>query len=279
MDTQRRSRSTITLVAAGIVVVLALVAALVVSAVTGGDEDSEPSAGPEASVPTSEPDAAPATDGGETIAADPLGRPVMVVSSPSGIPRTQSGEPGDFPSGQEMVGPPEGFELQRVRSGVTVAVSGSDGPTTVDGQVMTGYAQSARGAGLLAMNLVGLNMSTSEATKEFLTEFAPAGQRQETAGMQGYSDAGEDAAREYLVRGYVAPQHLRFLSCEPDFCTVEVATPSLAEAVGQIDGAEIDPNTHLVTRVSMQWADDQWVMVSTMSRQDRELDSTWERWS
>lgn len=281
MEPKQRSKTVAVLVVAAAVVVVALVAALVLSVVTGGDESEGGTinSAPEASAPVSGPDAAPTTDGDEAFAADPLGRPVTVVESTGGTPREQAGEPGGFPTGQGMVGAPDGLELQRVRSGVTVAVSTSDGPTTVEGDVMTGYAHSARGAGLLGMNLVGLNMSTSVATKEFLTHFAPADQRQETEDMPGYSDAAEDANREYLVRGYVAPRHVRFLTCEPDFCTVEVATPSLAEAVGQVDAGEIDPNTHLISRVSMHWADDQWVLISTMSRQDRELDSTWERWS
>lgn len=281
MDPQRGNRSTMALMVAAGVIVVALVAALIVSLVTSGGDDSdggETAAPPAPAEQEQEPTLPPPT-GDETTDADPLGRPVTVVESASGTPREQDSAPGGFPTGAEMVGAPDGYELQRVRSGVTVAVSSSDGPTKVEGQVMTGYAQSARGAGLLATNLVGLTMSTAVATKEFLTTFAPADQREQTANMGGYSHENEELAREHLVDGYAAPQHVRFLTCESEFCTVEVAEPALAEMVGQIDASEGDPNMHLVTRVSMKWAEDQWEMVSVTPRQERELDGSWERWS
>lgn len=279
MEPKRRSKTVAALVVAGTVIVVALVAALIVSAVAGNDDGGQGAAAATSSAPTPppEPEAEEPT-GAETTDVDPLGRPVTVIDSASGTPREQTGEPGNFPTGQEMVGAPDGFELQRVRSGATVAVSTSDGPTTTDGQVMVGYAHSARGAGLLAMNLVGLNVSKSVPTKEFLTRFAPADQREVIANNDGYNRENEESTREYLVRGYVAPQHVRFLTCESDFCTVEVATPSIAEAVGQID-ATVDPNAHPVARVSMKWAGSQWEMVAVAPRQAQQLDGSWERWS
>lgn len=277
MDSQRQSKLTLGVVVAATAVVVALVIALIVAMASGGD-DSDDTAGPATTTsPEAGPEPAPST-GDETTDADPLGRPVTVVDSASGTPREQTGEPGQFPEGQDMVGAPDGLELQRLTNGVTVAVSTSDGPTTTEGEVMTGYAHSARGAGLLAINLAGLNMSKSESTKAFLTKFAPADQREETANMGGYSRENEEATRDQLARGYVTPQHVKFLTCESEFCTVEVALPSIGEVIGESD-SDMDPNAHPITRVSMKWSDDQWEIVAATPRQERELDSSWERWS
>lgn len=286
MDSQRRSRFTATLVVAGIVVVLALVAALVVSAVTGGgDSEGGDTAAPAApAAPEPEPDTSPSA-GAETTDADLVGRQITVVESGGGTPREQTSEPGDFPAGQEMVGPPEGLELQQVSSDTTVMVSRSDGPTSVDDDgVMTGYARSPGGAALLVANYTGFGMEMGGAYADFLARFMPTMVAEDPAFLDEIRARGASVDGQALMaaQGYQAPRWFRFGQCDESFCTVEAATPSINEAVGEIESPDPDVgiNDHQVVRVSMKWANGQWEILSSRPLPPvTEIDGSWSRWS
>lgn len=283
MDSQRRGRLTAALIVAAVVVVVALVAALILAIATGDSDDAgSADAPPTTSAP--EPSAgiaAPSDD--ETTDVDLVGRQVTVVTSAGGTPREQTGEPGAFPAGLELVGPPDGLELQRVSSGTTVMVSRSDGPTGVDDGVMTGYARSPGGAALVATNFMGLGMEMGAAYADFAEHFLPTMSAEDPEFLDEIRARGASVDGRALMaaQGYSAPRWFKFGQCDENFCTVEAAMPSLYEAVGEINSP--DPNVgihdHSVIRVSMKWANDQWEIVSPRPMAPvTEIDGSWSRW-
>jgi len=283
MDSQRRGRLTAALIVAAVVVVVALVAALILAIATGDSDDSGSVDAPPATSaqePTME---TPAPSDDETTDVDLVGRQVTVVPSAGGTPREQTGEPGAFPAGQEMVGPPEGLELQRVRSGTTVMVSRSDGPTGVDDGVMTGYARSPGGAALLTANYIGFGMELGGVYADFIAHFMPTMAAEDPEFLDEIRARGASVDGRALVaaQGYNAPRWFKFGQCDANFCTVEAAMPSVYEAVGEINSP--DPNVgihdHPVIRVSMKWANEQWEVVSGRTMTPvTEIDGSWSRW-
>ncbi|MCT2302296.1 hypothetical protein M3G04_15570 [Dietzia cinnamea] len=283
MDSQRRGRLAAALIVAAVVVVVALVAALILAIATGDSDDAgSADAPPTTSAP--EPSAgiaAPSDD--ETTDIDLVGRQVTVVTSAGGTPREQTGEPGAFPVGQEMVGPPDGLELQRVSSGTTVMVSRSDGPTGVDDGVMTGYARSPGGAALLTANYMGFGMELGGVYADFIGHFMPTMAGEDPEFLEEIRARGDSVDGRALVaaQGYSAPRWFKFGQCDENFCTVEAALPSVYEAVGEINSP--DPNVgihdHPVIRVSMKWVADQWEIVSGRNMTPlTEIDGSWSRW-
>lgn len=285
MEPKQRSKAVAALVVAAAVVVVALVAALVLAVVTGGDESEvgDTAAPATSTAPEQAPADSPST-GPETTDVDLVGRQVTVVESAGGTPREQTGEPGSFPAGQEMVGPPEGLELQRVTSGTTLMVSTSDGPETVEGDVMTGYSRSPGGAALLASNFMGLGLEMGDAYADFAEQFMPGDVAEDPAFLEEIRARGASVDGRALMaaQGYSAPRWFRFGQCDENFCTVESAVPSIYEAVGEINSP--DPNVgihdHQVSRVSMKWADDQWEIISPRPMAPvTEIDGSWSKWS
>lgn len=265
------------------VIVVALIAALVVWAVSDGSENESPSdqsaSEQQQTSPSGEPPSADAdgtSDGPSS--ADALGRPVTVVDSPAGRPLPQVQDPGGFPEQREPVGAPSGLTIQRVGSGVSILVSESDGPTDTDGSVLTGYARSARGAGLLAVDRAARATSIGPDRNEFFDYY-------KSPVMEGQVPEPEsdparlEQAKEYFSDGYLVPQALKFQSCDENFCTVDVAFPSLREAVGEIATDE-DLDAHSVQRTSMKWEGDRWQIVSAGPRPGSDYDAEgWEKWS
>lgn len=285
MDSQRRSKLTAPVIAAAGVVVVALIVALIVSFAVGNDDGGDTAATPAPASPA--PDAAPGSGppaDSETTDVDFVGRQMTVVDSVGGTPRDQTGEPGPFPTGQEMVGPPEGLELQRVSSGTTLMVSRSDGPTSVENGVMTGYARSPGGAALVASNFMGLGMEMGESYAAFLEHFMPADVAEDPAFLEEIRARGASVEGQALIaaQGYSAPRWFKFGQCDENFCTVEAAMPSIYEAVGEINSPDPDVgiHDHEVLRVSMKWADDQWEIISPRPMAPvTDIDGTWSRWN
>lgn len=283
MDSQRQSKLTLGVVVAATAIVVALVIALIVAMASGGDDSDDTAAAPPPPASPSEPapsDSQPPGD--ETTDVDPTGRQVTVVDSIGGTPREQTGAPGQFPEGQEMVGAPEGLELQRVQSGATLMVSRSDGPDSVDDGVMTGYARSPGGAALVAANFMGLGMEMGGAYADFLTRFMPDQVAEDPEFIDEIRSRGASVDGRALMaaEGYQAPRWFRFGQCDETFCTVEGAMPSIAEAVGEVQSGDVDPRDHTVMRVSMKWADDQWEIVSAQPLTPvRDIDGTWSPWN
>lgn len=283
MEPKRRSKTVAALGVAGAVLVVALVAALIVSAVAGDDDEGQAAAPAtsSATAPPPEPEAEEPT-GDETTDVDPTGRELTVIDSTAGTPREQTGEPGDFPAGQEMVGAPEGLELQRVTSGTTLMVSTSDGPTSVEDNVMTGYAHSPAGAALLAANYQGLGLEMGHAYADLMEHFAAGLVAEDPELLDEVRARGDAAGGDALAaaEGYQAPRWFKFGQCDADFCTVEAAMPSVADAVGQVNATDADPNEHPVFRVSMKWADDQWEIISGRSLPPiTDIDGSWSQWN
>lgn len=282
MEPKQRSKTVAALVVAAAVVVVALVAALVLSVVTGGDEseggDTAAPAAPAA--PERAPDLTPST-GTETTDVDLVGRQVTVVDSIGGTPREQTGESASFPAGQEMVGPPAGLEIQMVSSGTALMVSRSDGPTSVEDGVMTGYARSPGGAALVASNFMGLGMEMGEAYADFVTRFMPEMAAEDPAFLDEIRARGASVDGRALTaaQGYQAPRWFKFGQCDEEFCTVEAAMPSIYETVGEVESPDVGIHDHPVVRVSMKWAGDQWEIISGRPMTPvTEIDGSWARW-
>lgn len=261
-----------------VVVVLVLTLVFTVGG-SGGDSDDEPT--------TAAPAAPPASSSAPTptpkIGSDLIGRPVTIVDAPGGQPVEQTGEPAPFPEGVEAVPAPSGLSLQQVPSGVTLMVSDSDGPTAVEGDVMTGYAQSPVGAALVTANYMGLGFEFGPVYADFFEHYARQLVAEDPALLDEIRARGQanDGRALKAAEGYSAPRWFRFSSCTPEFCTVEAAMPSVADVVGSSDVKTIDvsPTAHPVVRLSLAWEDGEWQMVSTQSLPPvDELDGSWVLW-
>ena len=262
----------------GVVVVLIL-ALVFTGGGSDGDSDQAPTAAAPAEAPTSTAAPAPTLQ----LGSDLLGRPVTIVDAPGGQPVEQTGDPAAFPQGVEAVAAPAGLSLQQVPSGVTLMVSDSDGPTGLEGDVMTGYAQSPVGAALVTANYIGLGVELGPVYADFIEHYA----RQLVAEDPAFLDevrargskAGSDAPKP--ADGFLAPRWFRFSNCTPEFCTVEAALPSVADAVGSSDVKTIDvsPTAHPVLRASLAWENGEWQIISGRSLPAvEELDGSWVQW-
>lgn len=281
METNRRSKLLATVLVAGAVLAVALVAAVVVSFVTGGDDPKEGSTAPTTATANPEPPAPTASDAQPETAVDPTGRRVTLVESRGGDPLPQSGEPGRFPGDGEMVGAPAGLELQRVSSGTTLMVSRSDGPATSQSGVMTGYAHSAGGAALVTSNYIGLGIEMGAAYADFMEYYAPGLVAENPGLLDELRTRDEKTGGKALAaaEGFQAPRWFRFGQCDETFCTVEAAMPSVADAVGEVDAIGVRPDEHAVMRVSLRWNGDRWEILSGRTLPPVvELDGSWSRW-
>lgn len=265
--------------AAGVLIAALLVLAVVI-AMTGRDDQSpqatqgsEPSSAPAAATPTAQPG---------RVTSDLVGRQVTVVDAPGGMPLEQTGEATEFPTGTQAVAAPAGLALQQVPSGVTLMVSTSDGPTDTEQGVMTGYAQSPVGAAVLTANYFGLGFELGPVYADFLDRYAKQLVAEDPAFLEEIRARGQANEGRALqaAEGFLAPRWFRISHCSPEFCTVEAATPSVADAVGQVDTIDISATAHPVMRVSLAWQDGQWQIVSARSLPPVEkLDGSWVLWN
>lgn len=262
-----------------VLVAVAAVALIVVVAVVlhGSNNSSEGQGDAESSDQSAGAPAVPPPAEGR-VSADPLGRQVTEVASEAGAPLPQTGQPGGFPTDTDKVGPPSGLALQRVASGGTVMVSSSDGPTGTQGPVLTGYAHSARGAGLLTADYGMRGLAHGDSQREFLRYYAADVVKDDPAALDGLDAKGSpEQVRSYLLTGYSAPRWVRFKGCDERFCTVEMASASIREAVGEIN-TNTNVDSHGVLRASWKWSGDRWELVDAGSQEVREIDDSWEKW-
>ncbi|GAA1720211.1 hypothetical protein [Dietzia cercidiphylli] len=268
-----------TWITAAAVLVVSLVVLVLVIAMTGRDEETGQAA--PAPEPTSAPVVStPAVQPGRVV-SDLVGRQVTVVEVPGGQPLGQSEEAGSFPAGTEQVAAPSGLTLQRVPSGTTLMVSTSDGPTDVEEDVMTGYARSPGGAALLTANYIGLGLEMGPVYADFMQRYAPELVAEEPGLLEELRNRGTAAQGQALraAEGFQAPRWFRFSHCSPEFCTVDAAMPSVADAVGQVDTIDVSATEHPVVRVSVAWTGEQWEIVSGRSLPAlEELDRSWVLW-
>lgn len=212
------------------------------------------------------------------MAADVMGRAVVLARHPAGDPLPQTSEPGDFPAGNEPVDTPSGLTMQRLPSGGTILLSSSDGPTGRQGAALIGYARSARGAALLSADYLGRGLGLGQPYIEFLRYYVPDSRQMSNAEMSEM--AGGDRAvelGEFARTGTTAPSWFKFQGCSSDFCTVSMASHSIRETVGEIDTPD-HLDAHAVLRVSWRWSDDRWELVDVANQTVTEIDSTWEKW-
>lgn len=264
---------------AALLVATVVVLVFVVVIVNREPDDGGPTAAPAS--PDTSSTAAPGevTDQAGQVVPDAMGREVLDVGQVPGKPLEQTEPAGAFPEGNESVGPPAGLELQRVARGVTVGVSTSDGPTDVDEGVLTGFARSARGAGLLAMLHRARVIAQGPEYIDFLEYYFPQAAEQLSPEMLTELESKDSAQmQDYMSTGYLAPSWFKFRFCDSNFCTVETADTPLEESLGTTPEDAQGANQYSVTRVSMAWRNDRWTVVKTDAYNVKAIDDTWERW-
>lgn len=266
--------------AAAVLIATLLVLAVVVALTSRDEETTQSAPTPEASSPPATPSTTAAQPG--RVISDLVGRQVTVVDARGGRPLEQSGEPMAFPAGTEAVGAPDGLALQQVPSGVTLMVSTSDGPTDTEQEVMTGYAQSPAGAAVLTANYIGLGIELGPVYADFLDRYARDLVAEDPAFIDEIRARGQDNDGRALqaAEGFLAPRWFRISNCSPEFCTVDAAMPSVAEATGRVDTNDISDTAHPVVRVSMAWDDGGWQILSGRSLTPvEEVDGSWVAWN
>lgn len=261
------------LLAAAIITLVIVVASLTRNPSEDTTATAAPEPPPAASLQSSPPDQT-----GELV-PDAMGRRVLDVGQVPGKPLAQTESPGDFPAGTEPVGPPAGLELQRVARGVTIGVSTSDGPTGIEDGVLTGFARSPQGAGLLAMTHRARVIAAGPEYTAFLKYYFPDAFAQLSPTMINEIEAKDESKmRDYMSTGYLAPSWFKVRACDENFCTVETADVPLKEALGAVPEDAQGADRHSVTRVSMAWRGDHWVIVKTDAYNVEALDDSWVRW-
>jgi hypothetical protein len=173
-EEQRRSITTGTYLAIGVVVVVVACALVAVGVRLFGGDDAAESRGPVEIVP-SHPSAAPAapdstddaTQGLGAPTVDRLGRRVDLPKWAGGwaLPQNQI-EHGPY-SPAAPVTAPAGVSWQKVNDGAIVPFSTSDGPIAVDGLTAVGFAHSPQGAALAAWQIaMRLGASNNEVARK-----------------------------------------------------------------------------------------------------------------
>ncbi len=213
------------LIAAAVLVVLAVIGGLVFVVPNLGDDDAatdtaDPST---TSAPLPAPSAPGTVDNGSTgfgtPVADVLGRKVTVPNNPVGAPLPQ--EPAGDRSGCDTAGPvssPTGVQIQQT-VGLPTLVSTSDGPTRIDGNILTGYSRTPQGAALAGWNWIGRAYGPGPVAKDAydkLTVATPELQSQ----LAGESWTGNGSS---AAASLPAPEAFRIISCTDDFASVEYA--------------------------------------------------------
>ena len=216
-----RTRTRTLIVAAAAVLVLVVVGAIVfvVPNLRGDDADTTaPPATPTA--PTPEPGSIDnGRSGFGTPTVDILGRKVTVPNNPVGspLPQQATGER----AGCDTAGPvpsPGGVQIQQT-VGLPTLVSATDGPTRIEGNVLTGYSRTPQGAALAGWNWIGRLYGPGPVAKDAydkLTVSTP--ELDALVDGDSWTGGGFGAATSLP-----APEAFRILSCTDDFASVEYA--------------------------------------------------------
>ncbi|MCX5042501.1 hypothetical protein OG921_04855 [Aldersonia sp. NBC_00410] len=165
------TRRMLSLIISAAIVVLVVVGGTIAILITRHDNTEPAAAAPPAAAPTQ-------TDRADwgTPYLDPIGRRVETPPNPNGVALPQD-EPQRPPRGgldhcpataQDTAGtafctsPPAGVMWQQVDT-VPMPFSTSDGPTAIDGEIPTGFAQTPQGAALAAQQLIARLVATKDA--------------------------------------------------------------------------------------------------------------------
>lgn len=212
------------LIAAAVVALLAVIGGLIFVVPNLGDDDAATDAADPAttSAPTPAPSAPGSVDNGRTGFGTPvvdiLGRKVTVPNNPVGapLPQEQAGER----SGCGTAGPlssPTGVQIQQT-VGLPTLVSTSDGPTRINGNVLTGYSRTPQGAALAGWNWIGRVYGPGPVAKDAYEKLTVA------TDELAQKSAGETWEGEGLSgSSFPAPEAFRIVSCTDDFASVEYA--------------------------------------------------------
>ncbi|MEU7631876.1 hypothetical protein AB0C34_18080 [Nocardia sp. NPDC049220] len=246
-------RTRILLTAFLMAVVIGVVAAFIVSRGSGGDAaNSGPASTPSAvgSAPT---DSAPTGTGFSDPISDRYGRKVAVPNNPAGQPLPQHDPAArrvECGSGA-AVSSPEQVMIQR-SYGMPILMSQTDGPTHLEGTVLTGYRHSLQGAVLAGWNWVARSYVGGVPTRETITQLTilPAADRSRIAQAPLSMPNGADRFRAVVV----APDAFRVLSCDSEFVAAEWALRLDIDGTG----AATSSPRWVGIRLNLLWRDGDW---------------------
>lgn len=221
-------RSPVTLWAAAVIVVMAIVGGLVL-AISGGGTDADPTPLPAAPPATprtaapARPDQAGADTGFGTPTIDFANRRVDVPHNPYGQPLPQNGTATAAPwSANAVVAAPAGVKWE-LFFGLVLPYSTSDGPTALDGPLPSGFAHTPQGAALAAYQIFGRQLEGDRAARTMvareLTVAATA------AGHDEYVNQVAGAAALAHPQLFLRPDAFRIVTYDPDFVVVQFAIP------------------------------------------------------
>lgn len=247
-------RSPITLWLAVIIVLAAVVGAVVVLAFGGGDDDDTAS-GPATSAP---PASATLTPSGEDTAdqfraptVDFNNRRVDVPVNPYGQPLEQTDRSSSSASFEpnDPLPAPAGMKWENF-FGLVLPYSTSDGPTSVSGPIVSGFAHTPQGAALAGQHLFARQAQGSQAARHAVAVRQTVATDEPT--RQRYI-ATIDVAEPPITSPnlFLRPDAFRVTSYAPDFAVVQYAVP-----VGF--GGQDAVSTWAVAQQQLVWSDGQW---------------------
>lgn len=277
MEEQKKTGSSPLVWIAGVVALVAVVAAAVLIFRGPAEQTTNNAERPAPAAPSTEKVEPAHPDGGVT--SDMRGRRVLVPANDRGTPRTDAVYAAeDQCSPAEKIRTPEGLEIQRAH-GMATVWSTSDGPTGFTGPLPDGYSRTPAGAALAAWNLYALMNAGGDAATAVLTERSGMSQSQRSEFLRILEENGSAASMEARENweNVTVPDGFRVLSCADDLVNIELAKPLGADVQGPSD------KYWQVLRLPMLWKGDRWEINgadgNNVERETiNELGSEWSRW-
>lgn len=218
------------------------------------EEDSPTDAAPSSTQPSTPAPGSSGSNGRDgfgTPVVDILGRKVTVPNNPAGQPIAQT-EPGErtgcTPNGAP-VSSPAGVQIQQTTA-VPMLVSTTDGPTKVDGNVLTGYSRSPQGAALAGWNWYAASYGPGPVAKDAYEKLTVRTDELDALNATEQWDKPASSAASSLP----APVAFRIVSCTDDFASVEYAVEVPVDDNGQRRTTPV----YTVLRAGMFYTDDSW---------------------
>ncbi|MFC8181557.1 hypothetical protein ACFULT_21990 [Rhodococcus sp. NPDC057297] len=169
-------------------------------------------------------------DGFDTPVVDILGRKVTVPNNPIGQPlaQTEPGERTGCTTAGVPITSPAGVQIQQT-SALPLLVSTTDGPTKVNGNVVTGYARSPQGAALAGWNWFASIYGPGPVSKDAYTQLTVHTDELD----RKVADGQWNTPAQPSTTTYPAPVAFRVSSCTDDFASVEYAIEIPVDNNGQ----------------------------------------------
>ncbi|MEU2004658.1 hypothetical protein ACH47B_27020 [Rhodococcus sp. NPDC019627] len=254
-------------------VVVLVAAAFAWFAGSDATESTPPVAAPRSPEPSAQ------GNNGATGFGDPTtdlaGRKVMIPNNPAGmiLPQRDPGPRTECSTDQPTTSP-GGVMIQRTFN-VATLFSETDGPTTLDGNVISGYSRTPQGAALAGWNVIARSYVGGQVSVDSIRQMSVPSPELDAL----LDNPDREGADPKNLQSLQAPDAFRVLSCDPDFVSVEWGMKRTVDE----NGALPSPIWKGI-RTNLLWRDGDW-----RAQFNREsisagqtysgLDGTWTRWS